>query len=449
MKFSFDFLRDLLKSKREIELEAELKAYQNRENQASQAMTADLSTKPYKKLIQNFTNKSVTVIFHDDEIVYTTLENVEKIRNAVSKEDVLYIIADSSKRRELSEIEAEKQEIEQKKIEKELVSHFLDIFKDNQDFEVDEVRNELFFKGVKTVPVPHVIVAAFIEALTNKNEQEYESLKNFTLKLLTSPRKESIEQVLTFCRNNDMRITKRGNIIAYRRVKKYSDVKMPDNKELLNFVKQSVDKVKKSKKSPKNYEIYSSSEGYLLLHKDKETTETHLGNLYEMYNNQSALTDDAVQLYTSRHNYGKYTFAIGDIYTSEEGDIDLDAGNCAAGGLHFAAVDYNYNSFGEVPVVVLVNPAKTITIPLNEMQKGRTTEMKIACINPNPHGVHIDEALIEKADEEYDEYTTNELLEVIKTKNLEPLSVSEEVTQLSIPEIKNITELLKNRIVLV
>ena len=114
-----------------------------------------------------------------------------------------------------------------------------------------------------------------------------------------------------------------------------------------------------------------------------------------MYN-QSLFQDTPVQLYSSQHSYGKYTFAIGDIYKSEEGDIDVDAGQCHSGGLHFASVNYDYSGYVSTPIVVLINPAKTITIPLNETAKGRTTEMKIACLNPNDRGVHIDYELLQK-----------------------------------------------------
>lgn len=83
------------------------------------------------------------------------------------------------------------------------------------------------------------------------------------------------------------------------------------------------------------------------------------------------------------------------------------------------------------------------------MQKGRTTEMKIACINPNEHGVHIDYELIKEADKQYDEYTIEELQNVISQKTLIPLSIEEEITELSIPEVQNITELLKKRSIII
>ena len=418
--------------------------------------------KPCKnKIIYNVNTGNVNVITCDGSNYQgydISPETVELLKDA---EDAIIIQLLSPKKEEVIVNETEGK-IE--KEEKELVSHFLDIFDGVDDFEV--VGDSVYFKGIKSVEIPSVIVARFIEILENGKSvygsimtemtDEYQSLKAFTAKLLTSPREESIQQVLKFCRHNDMKISKKGNIIAYRRVREYTDVSMPDNLELVAFVKESIDKVKKWKKSPKNYEIYTSDdfEGYDIIETSKiyqksfqDRNHSIIGNLFDLYNNQSVLKPETTKLYSSQHDYGKYQFAIGDVYKADENDIDVDAGQCHSGGLHFASVNYNYTGYGEIPVVVLINPAKTITIPLNELAKGRTTEMKIACVNPNEHGVHIDEALIEQADEEYDEYTLEELQQVISQKTLKPLSVEEEVTVLSIPEVVNIREILSRRVI--
>ena len=418
--------------------------------------------KPCKnKIIYNVNTKYVNVITCENNSYAgydISPETVELLKDA---EDAIIIQLLSPKKEEVIVNETEGK-IE--KEEKELVSHFLDIFDGVDDFEV--VGDSVYFKGIKSVEIPSVIVARFIEILENGKSvygsimtemtDEYQSLKAFTAKLLTSPREESIQQVLKFCRHNDMKISKKGNIIAYRRVREYTDVSMPDNLELVAFVKESIDKVKKWKKSPKNYEIYTSDdfEGYDIIETSKiyqksfqDRNHSIIGNLFDLYNNQSVLKPETTKLYSSQHDYGKYQFAIGDVYKADENDIDVDAGQCHSGGLHFASVNYNYTGYGEIPVVVLINPAKTITIPLNELAKGRTTEMKIACVNPNEHGVHIDEALIEQADEEYDEYTLEELQQVISQKTLKPLSVEEEVTVLSIPEVVNIREILSRRVI--
>lgn len=404
------------------------------------------------KLIYNVNTKKVIVITCDGDKYEG--DNIEKEQIEALKTANVQEIVNILTPKHIEEVEDVKEEMK-------LVSKFLGVFDNSDDFDV--VGEQLYFRGIRSTPIPHIIVARFIEILQqiedNKTEinlftykstaelnEEYNSLKMFTAKLLTSPRQESIDQVLTFCRHNNLCISKFGNIIAYRRVKEYSEVAMPKNEELLKFVKESIEKVKKWKKSPKNYWVYEDTMGRFFC-EPKYIDSFCKGNLYELYNNQSLFQDTPVQLYSSQHSYGKYTFAIGDIYKSEEGDIDVDAGQCHSGGLHFASVNYDYSGYGSTPVVVLINPAKTITIPLNETAKGRTTEMKIACLNPNDRGVHIDYELIAKADEEYNEYTMEELQNVISQKTLVPLSVEEEVTNLSIPEVVNIKELLSKRVI--
>lgn len=404
------------------------------------------------KLIYNVNTKKVIVITCDGDKYEG--DNIEKEQIETLKTANVQEIVNILTPKHIEQVEDVKEEIK-------LVSKFLGVFDNSDDFDV--VGEQLYFKGIKSTPIPHIIVARFIEILqqieddkteinlftcksTAELNEEYSSLKMFTAKLLTSPRQESIDQVLTFCRHNNLCISKFGNIIAYRRIKEYSEVAMPKNEELLKFVKESIEKVKKWKKSPKNYWVYEDTMGRFFC-ESKYIDSFCKGNLYELYNNQSLFQDTPVQLYSSQHSYGKYTFAIGDIYKSEEGDIDVDAGQCHSGGLHFASVNYDYSGYGSTPVVVLINPAKTITIPLNETAKGRTTEMKIACLNPNDRGVHIDYELIAKADEEYNEYTMEELQNVISQKTLVPLSVEEEVTNLSIPEVVNIKELLSKRVI--
>lgn len=401
------------------------------------------------KVVYNANTRSIRVITCNGD-VFSGADIDGSLIDLLKDADDYTIIKLLSPKAEVVKSEPESQ-IEKR--EQEIVSNYLDIFNGIEDFEV--VDKQVFLKGIKSISIPPAVVAAFIDTLTNKDEERYNSLLMFTYKLLTSPRQESIEQVLNFCRHNDIRLSKRGNLIAYRRVVKLNESTMPNNPELVRFVKESVEKVKKAKKGIRNYQVYSSDDftGFKIIEanqisqdKFQERNHTVIGNLYELYNNVDNMVD-TVQMYTSWHSPGKYTFAIGDIYNSEDGDIDVNAGNCHSGGLHFAACSYNYDGYGDTPVVVLINPAKTITIPTSEIAKGRTTEMKLACLNPNERGVHIDYSLIEKADEEYDEFTREELAQAISEKSFKPLSVEEEVCQLTMQEVVNVHDILLKRVV--
>jgi hypothetical protein len=99
-----------------------------------------------------------------------------------------------------------------------------------------------------------------------------------------------------------------------------------------------------------------------------------------------------------------------------------------------------------VPIITLINPSKTICVPLNETGKFRTTEMFIACVNPNEHGVHIDEELIKEADEKYHQFSIEQLNSAIRDKSFEKISIQDEIPEITFSNLKEITTQL-NRIV--
>lgn len=340
--------------------------------------------------------------------------------------------------------------------------------------------DKVFYKEVK-VPIPELILAEFIFLLEKlklakskgdkKDIENYEDLYNrvsfFWLKVAYSPMAE-VDNILTFIKKNDIRLSRRGNIVGYRRVKKWSVEKavkpikksktVKKNSELDDFIIEQWNKVKKAKKSPKNYNVYDDN-GYVCIdNKKKHDYNKFIGVLSELKDSLTEVPEVEVkeepvverQLYTSSHNSGKYVFGIGDVYKMEGEEPDMNVGNCASGGLHGAAVNYDYGSFGDTPVVVLINPAKAIFVtPRGEEAKFRCSEMKIACINPNGRGIHVKDELIEEADKEYNEYSINELYEIVKNdsfRNIIPDSIAPKIT-VEMVDLKKIAEMLKNKVV--
>lgn len=409
--------------------------------------------KPYKKLI--YTNGSITAVLGNGIVI--TKKGCDrllfdKIRDAYSEDVVRNLLLPDTEPIVNWTTTYTEEEIGH-------VKKNLNVFDNHADF-IRE-KDSVYLKGVKLPLVP-VVLASFIEiieklrlasvdkvcndslvALLNK---QYTSLKMFWLKLATSPRQESREQVLKFCKENDIKLSKTGNIIGYRRV-----VPWDTDEELNDFVTEQYTKIKNWKKSPANYVVHLDIKGAYfimgvpLLPHNAINDKSYVGNLAELKASQCEKTE---QYYTSQYNKGKYVFKIGDVYKATEEDRLNESELCSAGsGIHFASVEYDYSGFGAVPVVVLINPAKTVVIPKDEMAKGRTLEMKIACINPNMHGVHINEDLIEKADEEYNEFTIDELEQAVASKDFSSLCIEEEVPVINLVELKDITEQLRNRVV--
>ena len=447
----------------------ELKEKLNKVEQKLEELTSDrkedvITVEPVCKnrIIYNAATKFVTVVDCNNDTFSGEVEKdvVELLKTADTKEIIRLLTP--------KKVESKGSDFDIEKEEKEIVKPFLGIFEGVDDFEV--VGNSVFFKSIRSVEIPSLIVARFVELIEQISyfrgievdehsdfnqddkdkltslESEYQSLKAFTLKLLLNPLPHSREDLVVFMRNNDIRISKAGNLILYRNIVKVGKT----NKSLVEFVSNQYFKVKGWKKSPKNYEVYQDTlnnyelitlNGYIHDHLVKKE-----GNLAELYNNLSKLKENT---YTSWHNKGRYTIKIGSIYKIDETLEKLNTTRyaCQGGALHAVNYSYNYSYFGDTKVVVLVNPSKVLTIPSNDSGKITTREMWVACYNPNELGVHFDETGLEGVEDEYENYTNEELGGILKSKCLSPISIDGFTSELSLKDVESISNMLKNRIV--
>jgi hypothetical protein len=73
--------------------------------------------------------------------------------------------------------------------------------------------------------------------------------------------------------------------------------------------------------------------------------------------------------------------------------------------------------------------------------------MMIVGINPNERGVHISEDFYADLDDNYHNYSLEELEHALHTKSLEVTSVSTAMSDVSLKDVEVISNLLKSRIV--
>lgn len=420
----------------------------------AEAVTAkpeSVSNKPYKNLI--YSNSNLTVVFPDGTVLdkmNVDRELFDKIRSCYTQSAIETLMIDKTEAPKLVQTGnvAETQE------ERDIVKDNLEVLRNHKDFVINGDR--VTIKGVD-LPISAIVLASFIEileklmALNEKNHNfvaleedelfnQYQALKMFWLKLALNPLPQSREDLLTFCRKNDVRITNNGNLILYRRIVSKSGA---DN-TYVTFISQTYYSLKKKGEDTRNYAVGKKRDAlyFVDLRENNFIVDELIGNLQHLY---LELPDYETNNFTAWHDR-KVTIKIGGIYKIHETKINLDNSICAAGGLHAAAVDYNYSGFGDTPVVVLVNPSKAITVPLGETGKLRTTEMFIACINDKEEGVHFDESALTAFDEEYHDLTLKELEEAAANKCFDNISVKDNVPAIAMTDLKTIKDMLKKRI---
>lgn len=394
---------------------------------------------PKPRLIFQMNTGNVTVIFEDGETLCGNIDvlTYSRLKELTDKEKIYKLLAPKE------EVKEEIYDQEEAK-EAEIVSNFLDIFEDSDDFEVRD--NKVYFKNIN-VPIPTSIVAYFIELLEQKEaidfEDEYNALKSFTLKLLLNPIKKSQETLLDFVKNNNVDLTSSGNLILFRNIVTKNAV----NKQYVEFVSNQYLKIKHQKKSPKNYFVYEDldTKDLFLNANDETKIKDHeqfgiVGNLYDCY---QSLQEKQEKLYTDAHTK-TYDIKVGSVYKIREEDIQLNKDGSCGGLLHCAAKEgFDYSGFGDTRVCVLINPMFAARTDTGYSSKIGVEQMFIVGVLENGEEVPN----LVDFDTEYDRVTIEELEESLRNKSLATVSIAEVPSPLTIKEVVDITTILKNRVV--
>ena len=407
-----------------------------------------------QKCIYNVGTRNIDVVFTDGDVISGAVEQYtyEQIRNATSKEEVLNLLIPKIKGNDY-DIDKEEEDI------KTQIAPIVSILSEIDDFEV--VGEDVFLKGVKSIAIPSSIVAEFIRIVSemDKNrekeygleyilkdadlEEEYNSLLMFTYKLLLNPLSSSRQDCLNYVKKYDIKLTNTGNMIMYRRIVSVDN----SNKDLIDFVSKQYLKVKSWKKNPGNYEIFDDN-GLILTQRDKRHDyNNHKGNLKDLYNSLSTLEENR---YTDDYTRS-YDIRIGEIYKIREEDIDINKHGSCGGALHIAdGKVFNYNGFGDTPVVTLTDPRHVYKMDSGSNGKIGVKQMFIMAIteqDENGNYIDIDSQAVVNFDEIYHNQTIEELQNALQNKSFEPLSVGEEITNLTPKEVIDINKILSERIV--
>lgn len=240
-------------------------------------------------------------------------------------------------------------------------------------FEMDD-NGIVYMKGFEH-SMPKIMIDAVLDAYYNpKSEYTVSSLLNFWKYLLLNPDKHVREGLFQWIKTGKFAITEDGNIIAYRNV----DVKQEgSNKKLQDFVSESWAKVKRWKKSCKNYIVHRGTDGYFLLGlptggHDYKKDISYVGNLDELFN--AKYSDSETTIYTAQHKgqYGQ-TIILGQPVSMPRSECDNDPNSLCSRGLHAKAISYGMG-FGNTSLVMVINPYNVVAIPNGECNKMRTCE---------------------------------------------------------------------------
>ena len=405
------------------------------------------------KVLYNINTKNIDVILSNGNVLSGVVEKeiYEKIRNCNDELMILDLITPAKVKQENGsdfDIEVEK-----------IITPLINILSTNDNFEIEG--DKVYLKGIKSIAIPSSIVAEFIRLESERQEnckkdygidyiskdydldEEFNALLMFTYKLLLNPIEQSRQDCLEYVKKYDIKLTNTGNMIMYRRIVSVDN----SNKDLIDFVSKQYLKVKSWKKNPGNYEIFDDN-GLVLAQGDKRHDyNNHKGNLKDLYNSLSTLEENR---YTDDYTKS-YDIRIGEVYKIREEDIDINKHGSCGGALHIAdGKVFNYNGFGDTPVVTLTDPRHVYKMDSGSNGKIGVKQMFIMAIteqDENGNYIDIDSQAVVNFDEIYHNQTIEELQNALQNKSFEPLSVGEEITNLTPKEVIDINKILSERIV--
>ena len=332
------------------------------------------TVKPYKNI--KLINDVLVIVTNSGDVLSktgATNNDFLLVTQCITEEEIMAVISSP-------EVVAERKEQEKEVKKMEALVQGIEVLKDLDDFDVRE--DAVYLKGIER-SMPQLLVEKFIEVIHSINKStedvipnynsyvDYSSLKKFWLKCVMNPNAQSSEDLYKFLAKHKFKIDRHGNFYAYRRVRSLSN----SNKELVEFVSNAYTKVKAVwKRKTSNYGVWLNAvdKSYKFVktdvNMDEENPWTFVGNLEELYKD---LPNYQSNSYTSAHT-GQEDYRIGSVISMprDEGD-DNNNVSCST-GFHAASKAYDYTSFGDTDILVIISPQDVLSVPKGEDGKLRT-----------------------------------------------------------------------------
>ncbi len=275
------------------------------------------STKPYKKAY--YANGIITIVLYSGDVLSKVCDiTLAKQLDTFNTE---FEIIEAYSDKPVLAVSSEFNMDEKEKMAKDLFSIHSDEVLDILGDQFDEKNGEFFYKGVN-LAIPTILLNAMVETKRQGMDNQFNSFKNFWLWTSLNPVESSRNDLFTFIRKNDVKLTGTGLLVLYRRIVGRQNKK--NSKTLEDFISQQYFGIKKNKKSPKSYTILQEPNGnYRRVNIGKESifpTSLIIGNLHTIYKNLADVIDN---VYTDSHT-GTKKIQIGTIYREDESKIDLD-----------------------------------------------------------------------------------------------------------------------------
>jgi hypothetical protein len=405
-------------------------------------------------------NNFVVILKNGKQLIRSNVSDdlIQAVKNAQTEQDVINIMTCENE----TKIESIINEIK-------ITQKGVNLLINTNDFYLDN--GSIYMTGIKR-SLPELLISEFEKVLTEyyndnqynnqadldlQNHIPYQSLIRFWKKCCLNPNARSAEDLFEFLLRHNMKIDKNGNFYAYRRV-----VKIEQDTKLIDLISNAYIKVKSIwKKKASDFEIWydENKETYKLLqisrinNKNLSSDFSYVGNLENLYLDLPNMHQNR---YTSRHT-GKEDYRVGSIISMprHQGDDDNTI-NCSR-GFHGSSREYNYDSFGDQDILMIISPSDVLAVPIGEIGKLRVCRWFFAMTLAENEKYILDEDLFDVTElsdifelqllENLKEHTYDSFAEEIQRHSFTLSAISSDEIQNICYDLASIRQVLENRIV--
>ena len=176
-------------------------------------------------------------------------------------------------------------------------------------------------ESISEVSLPDYLVDKLLDAERDDNQTLITSYLNFWTLLCQNPNAEARNNLLWFLETHGFKILESGLFTAYRNVRTKSSLKLSDDD--LNYINEEFIKIKRWKKSPRNYSVVrmeDSGEVGVIQNSKVESGADVIGNLNELVSSDSATE------FTDAHT-GTMSIKLGSPVRIPRSECDEDSSN--------------------------------------------------------------------------------------------------------------------------
>lgn len=226
-------------------------------------------------------------------------------------------------------------------------------------------------ESISEVSLPDYLVDKLLDAERDNNDNLIITYLNFWTLLCQNPNAEARNNLLWFLETHGFKILQSGLFTSYRNVVSKDSLGLSDDE--LNYLNDEFVKIKRWKKSPRNFSVVRIDvDGELLVTQNSKVESDEMdviGNLFDLINTEtiSEFTD----------NYSKkMQIRLGVPVRMDRSECDENSSNECSRGLHLSHKDWdNLNFFGSTTIRCLCNPMNVVAVPTRDSyNKIRTCE---------------------------------------------------------------------------